>query len=117
MAHPQAVALAELCPHEIRHQQRVASRPPSACVASRVVQGATGPSSSCVWNPRVFPDTARGCQCRLGVCLHPQGCLRRGVRASFNNTTLTLTVIQWLIPGHFYWGSPAHCSRYNGHLS
>ena len=32
MAHPQAVALAELCPHEIRHQQRVASRPPSACV-------------------------------------------------------------------------------------
>ena len=28
-------------------------------LASRVVQGATGPSSSCVWNPRVFPDDAR----------------------------------------------------------
>ena len=49
-------------------------------LASRVVQGATGPSSSCVWNPRVFLDDARGCQCRLGLCLHPQGCLRRGVR-------------------------------------
>ena len=49
-------------------------------LASRVVQGATGPSSSCVWNPRVFPDDARGCQCCLGLCLHPQGCLRRGVR-------------------------------------
>ena len=49
-------------------------------LASRVVQGDTGTSSSCVWNPRVFPDDARGCQCRLGLCLHPQGCLRRGVR-------------------------------------
>ena len=47
---------------------------------SRVVQGATGPFSSCVWNPRVFLDDARGCQCRLGLCLLPQGCLRRGVR-------------------------------------
>ena len=49
-------------------------------LASRVVQRATGPSSSCVWNPRVFPDDAQGCQCRFGLCLHPQGCLRRGVR-------------------------------------
>ena len=49
-------------------------------LAPRVVQGASGPSSSCVRNPRVFPDDARGCQCRLGLCLHPQGCLRRGVR-------------------------------------
>ena len=49
-------------------------------LASRVVQGDTGTSSSCVWNPRVFPDDARGCQCRLGLCLHPQGCLLRGVR-------------------------------------
>ena len=49
-------------------------------LASRVVQGATGPASSCVWNPRVFPDDARGCQCHLSLCLHPQGCLRRGVR-------------------------------------
>ena len=49
-------------------------------LASRVVQRSTGPSSSCVWNPRLFPDDARGCQCRFGLCLHPQGCLRRGVR-------------------------------------
>ena len=35
MAHPQAVALAEPCPHEICHQWRVASRPPSACVCVR----------------------------------------------------------------------------------
>ena len=48
-------------------------------LASRVVQRATGPSSSCVWNPQVFPDDAQGCQCRFGLCLH-QGCLRRGVR-------------------------------------
>ena len=32
-------------------------------LASRVVQGDSGPSSSCVWNPRVFADDARGCQC------------------------------------------------------
>ena len=45
-------------------------------LASRVAQGVSGPSSSCVWNPRVFADDARGCQCCLGLCLHPQGCLR-----------------------------------------
>ena len=28
----------------------------------------------------VFPDDARGCQCPFVLCLHPQGCLRRGVR-------------------------------------
>ena len=32
-------------------------------LASRVAQGVSGPSSSCVWNPRVFADDARGCQC------------------------------------------------------
>ena len=37
-------------------------------------------SSSCVWNPRVFADDARGWQCPFVLCLHPQGCLRRGVR-------------------------------------
>ena len=42
----------------------------------------SGPSSSCVWNPRVFADDARGWQCPFVLCLHPQGCLRRGVRAS-----------------------------------
>ena len=26
-------------------------------------QGVSGPSSSCVWNPRVFADDARGWQC------------------------------------------------------
>ena len=28
-------------------------------LASRVAQGVSGPSSSCVWNPRVFADDAR----------------------------------------------------------
>ena len=51
-----------------------------ACLLS--CQGFSGPWSSCVWNPRVFPDDARGCQCPFVLCLHPQGCLRRGVRAS-----------------------------------
>ena len=37
---------------------------------------------SCVWNLRDFPDDAQGCQCPLVLCLHPQGFLRRGVRAS-----------------------------------
>ena len=32
-------------------------------LASRVAQGVSGPSSSCVWNPRVFADDARGWQC------------------------------------------------------
>ena len=40
---------------------------------------ASGPSSSCEWNPRVFADDARGWQCPFVLCLHPQGCLRRGV--------------------------------------
>ena len=31
-------------------------------LASRVAQGVSGPSSSCVWNPRVFADDARGWQ-------------------------------------------------------
>ena len=30
---------------------------------------------------RVFADDARGWQCPFVLCLHPQGCLRRGVRA------------------------------------
>ena len=51
-------------------------------LASRVAQGVSGPSSSCVWNPRVVADDARGWQCPFVLCLHPQGCLRRGVRAS-----------------------------------
>ena len=28
--------------------------------------------------PEGFPDDARGCQCPFVLCLHPQGCLRRG---------------------------------------
>ena len=51
-------------------------------LASRVVQGVTGHLSSCVWNLRFFPDTARGFQCPFVMCFHPQGCLRSGVRAS-----------------------------------
>ena len=51
-------------------------------LASSGVQGVSGPSSSCVRNLRVFPAVARGCQCPFVLCLHPQGCLRRGVRAS-----------------------------------
>ena len=51
-------------------------------LASRVAQGVSGPSSSCVWNPRVFADDARGWQCPVVLCLHPQGFLRRAVRAS-----------------------------------
>ena len=51
-------------------------------LASRGVQEVSGPLSSCVWNLRVFPEDARGCQCPFVLCLHPQGYLRRGVRAS-----------------------------------
>ena len=39
-------------------------------------------TSSCVWNPRLFADDERRWQCPFGLCLHPQGFLRRGVRAS-----------------------------------
>ena len=44
-------------------------------LASRVAQGVSGPTSSCVWNPRVFLDDARECQCPFVLCHHPQGCL------------------------------------------
>ena len=37
-------------------------------LASRVAQGFSGPWSSCVWNPQVFPDDARGCQCPFVLC-------------------------------------------------
>ena len=47
-------------------------------LASRVAQVVSGPSSSCVWNPRVFADDAWGWQCPFVLCLHPQGCLRKG---------------------------------------
>ena len=30
----------------------------------------------------IFLDNARVCQCLFVLCLHPQGCLQRGVRAS-----------------------------------
>ena len=47
-------------------------------LASRVAQGVSGPSSSCVWNPRVFADDARGWQ-SMGVFLtqgsSPSPCL------------------------------------------
>ena len=32
-------------------------------LASRVVQGVSGPLTSCMWNLRVFPEDAWGCQC------------------------------------------------------
>ena len=57
---------------------------------SRVAKGVSGPSSSCVWNPRVFADDARGWQCPFVLCLHPQGCLRRGVRASAQQALVSL---------------------------
>ena len=54
---------------------------PEGPLASRVAQGVSGPSSSCVWNPRVFADDARGWQCPFVLCLHPQGC--PGLEARF----------------------------------
>ena len=39
-------------------------------LASRVAQGVSGPSSSWVWNPRVFADDAQGWQCPFVLCLH-----------------------------------------------
>ena len=50
-------------------------------LAARVVHGVTGQLSSCIWNLRVFPDHARGCQCPFVFRLHPQCCIQRGVRA------------------------------------
>ena len=51
-------------------------------LAARVVHGVTGHLLSCIWNLRVFPEDARGCQCPFVLRLHPQGCIGRGVRAS-----------------------------------
>ena len=36
-------------------------------------QGVSGPSSSCVWNPRVFADDARGWQCPFVLCAEGSG--------------------------------------------
>ena len=49
---------------------------------SRVVHGVTGHLSICMWNLQVFLDDAPGCHCPFVLCLHPQGCLQRGFRAS-----------------------------------
>ena len=35
--------------------------------------GGLRPSSSCMWNPRVFADDARGWQCPFVLCLQPAG--------------------------------------------
>ena len=51
-------------------------------LASRVAQGVSGPSSSCVLNSRLFPDDTRGCHCTFVLCLHPQVCHRSVVWAS-----------------------------------
>ena len=55
-------------------------------------QGVSGPSSSRVWIPRVFADDARGWQCPFVLCLHPQGCLRRGVRVGSSSTRDQISV-------------------------
>ena len=49
---------------------------------SRVVHRVTDNLSSCMWNLRVFPYDAQVCQGPFVLCLHPQGCIHRGVRAS-----------------------------------
>ena len=53
--------------------------PPSAALRAR--QPVRTPSGA-PWTLRGFPDDARGCQCPFVLCLHSQGFLRRGVRAS-----------------------------------
>ena len=50
-------------------------------LASRIAQGVSRTSWSCVWKPRVFPNDSRGCQCPFEWYLHPQGCLRRPLQA------------------------------------
>ena len=86
------------CSHEIKRRLLLGRKVRtnlSSCLrkgtplASRVAQGVSGPSSSCVWNPRVCADDARGWQCPFVLCLHPQACLRRGVRASGPSQELT----------------------------
>ena len=46
------------------------------------VPSAWKPGSQHAGEARVFADDARGWQCPFVLCLHPQGCLRRGVRAA-----------------------------------
>ena len=52
-----------------------------ACLSS--CSGGHRPLVELCVEPRVFPADARGCHCRLGLCLHPQGCLRRGYVIGF----------------------------------
>ena len=40
-----------------------------------MLRGISGPSSSCVWNPRVFADDARGWQCPFVLGLPPHRAL------------------------------------------
>ena len=55
---------------------------------------------------RVFADDARGWQCPFVLCLHPQGCLRRGARASRTHRVFTRCnqdkmKSHWSRAGHF----------------
>ena len=50
-----------------RHVEEGLSRSFSGCVG-----GVSGPSSSCVWNPRVFADDARGWQCPFVLRHNPR---------------------------------------------
>ena len=50
----------------------------TAAAAAKSLQSCPTLCDLCVWNPRVFADDARGWQCPFVLCLHPQGCLRRG---------------------------------------
>ena len=68
-------------------------------LAFRVVHGVTVHLSSCIWNLRVFPEDARGCQCPFVFRLHPQGCVRRGVKLRvLSRADLEIGVFQNVVP-------------------
>ena len=69
---------------------------PPRCVWARESTAPAQGNQSLMWNPRVFADDARGWQCPFVLCLHPQGCLRRGVRASGPSQERTGESSLWL---------------------
>ena len=68
------VQIANANPRAGKEREEGVSSWPLCPLASRVAQGVSGPSSSCVWNPRVFADDPRGWQCPFARAAELQLC-------------------------------------------
>ena len=112
---PLRFVLRQQCPCSVGQESQASScLRKGTPLASRVAQGVSVPSWSCVWKPRVFPDVARECQCPFVLFLHSQGGLRTGVRASGSLQLRTRKSGSFNM-GHQPWGLSRISSRGRPH--